>query len=342
MRIMIGIGHPKQVHIWKNVIKILISDGHEIKIIASDKDITRYLLDTYGFNYDLLPNYTTFAKKALGLFSGTIEMTKIAKKFNPDILISGTPYFVYVAKIFNKPHITFSDTEHVGINKWLTYPFTDVICTPSCFRNLINIKKHITFNSYFEMAYLHANYFEPNPSVLNEMGLDKNEKFIIVRFVSWSANHDVGQHGIQNKIKLVYELEKYGKVFITSEGILDKDLEKYKTKILPEKFHDLLYYASLYVGDGGATASEAAILGIPAVYISTIVPGYIYDEEKYGLIHVFSDPKSGEEKGLKKALELLKDSNSKNDAIKGRKKLLEEKIDTTAFIVNLIENYPER
>ena len=53
MKIMIGIGHPKQVHIWKNIIRHLMDNGHQIKILASDKDITLSLLDTFGFHYEI-------------------------------------------------------------------------------------------------------------------------------------------------------------------------------------------------------------------------------------------------------------------------------------------------
>jgi len=42
--------------------------------------------------------------------------------------------------------------------------------------------------------------------------------------------HDVGQYGVQNKIALVKELEKYGRVFVTSEGKLDKELKKISNK----------------------------------------------------------------------------------------------------------------
>ena len=340
MRIMIGIGHPKQVHIWRNVIKNLISDGHEIKIIASNKDITRYLLDTYGFHYELLPNYTTFAMKALGLVSGTIEITKIAKKFNPDVLIGGTPYFVYVAKIFNKPHITFSDTEHVAANKLLTYPFTDLICTPSCFKNVINIKKHLTFNGYFELAYLHPNYFKPNPNVLKEMALNINEKFIIIRFVSWSASHDIGHSGIDDEIKmdLILKLKKHAKVFISSEKRLPSKFTKYLLKIAPEKFHDLLYYASLYVGEGGATASEAAILGTPSIYVSSLkgtMGNFEELEEKYHMVYALNDSKDV----ILKATDLLKTNNIKDIWKVKRDYLISDKIDVSNFLVNLIENY---
>ena len=65
------------------------------------------------------------------------------------------------------------------------------------------------------------------------------------------------------------ELEKYGRVLITSESKLPAEFEPYRVKVAPEKMHDLLYYAALYVGEGGTMASESAVLGTKAIHIST-------------------------------------------------------------------------
>lgn len=303
MRILVGIEHPKRVHFWKNTIDSLERDGHEIKIAARVKDISLYLLDAYGYEYEIYGrNYKGLPKKAYGLIESDFKLLRIARKFKPDIFVGkGSTYLGQVSKILRKPYICFSDTDHAKHSNWLTYPFADVICTPSCFKKKIfgNPNKHIMYNGYEELAYLHPNYFKPDPSVLDELGLDKRDKIIIVRFVSWGATHDFGQQGIKNKKKVVKELEEFGKVFITSEKPLNKEFEKYRLTIAPEKIHHLMYYATMYLGDGGAMASEAAVLGTPAVFVSTIVSGYLYDEEKYGLVHVFTDPNIGEEKAMK-------------------------------------------
>jgi len=49
MNVLIDIGHPKEVNIFRNVIRELEGRGHEVKIVARDKENTAALLDTYGF-----------------------------------------------------------------------------------------------------------------------------------------------------------------------------------------------------------------------------------------------------------------------------------------------------
>jgi predicted glycosyltransferase len=218
-------------------------------------------------------------------------------------------------------------------------PFSDVVCTPSCFRK--NFGAHqIRYNGYHEIAYLHPNWFVPDPGVLDEAGLSPVNPYIIVRFVSWQASHDVGQHGIRDKVSLVKALEPYGRVLITSEVQLPPELEKYRIRISPEKVHDLLYYATLYFGEGATMASEAALCGTPSIYVSSLtgtMGNFIELEHTYDLLYCFSD----NEMALRKAEEILMDSESKTKWKIKRERLLHEKIDVTSFMVWLVKNYPK-
>jgi predicted glycosyltransferase len=235
-----------------------------------------------------------------------------------------------------------TDTEHANLANWLTYPFTDVIIAPSCFKGEIKPKKHVVYNGYEELAYLHPNYFKPDQGVLGDVGLSDDAKFIIIRFVAWEASHDIGDHGFTNKKKVVKVLEEYGRVFITSETKLPRELEKYRISIPPEKMHYLLYYANLFIGESAPMSTESAILGTPAIFVSTSRRGYTDElESEYDMLYTFSDPNNAQEKALEKAVELLEDEDTKKKWQKKREKLLNDKIDVTKFMTEFIENYPE-
>jgi predicted glycosyltransferase len=176
--------------------------------------------------------------------------------------------------------------------------------------------------------------------VLDGIGLCKEDPFIVLRFVSWAASHDIGQHGIGNKMEFIRELERYGKVLISSEGKLERDLERYKVSISPEKIHDLMYHASLYIGEGATMATEAALLGTPSIYISSLartMGNFNELEADYGLLYSYQETTEA----LLKAFELMRESGVKEKWQIKRKKLLDEKIDVTAFMVWIVENYPE-
>ena len=343
MKVMIGVAHPKQVHFRKNIINNLIKDGHEVMIAARDKDLTLYLLDAYGFDYEIVgTNYKTLTRKAYGLLESDIKVLRLSRKFKPDILVGGSPYLAHVSKLIGKPHIAFTDTEHALIASWLTFPFSDVIITPSCYKGKVDPKKHVTVDGYFELAYLHPNYFTPDPNVLDDVGLSEDDKFIVIRFVAWEASHDIGDMGFSDRTEVVKALERYGRVFVTSEDKLPREFEKYRIITPPEKIHHLLYYADLFIGESAPMSTESAILGTPAIFVSTSRRGYTDElESKYDMLYTFSDPHNAQEKALEKAIELLEDKDTKKKWQIKRKKLLSEKIDVTKFMTEFIENYPE-
>ncbi|WP_445474224.1 DUF354 domain-containing protein [Methanococcoides methylutens] len=340
MKILMTIGHPGHVHFFKNFIWEMEKKGHDIKIVAAKKDVSLDLLDAYGFTYDVV---SVEKNKGYGRIKDQIllgyDVYKVAKKFQPDIIVGiGGTAASYVSRVTKAKSIIFTDTEYAKLANKVTFPVADVICTPSCYREEIG-NKQVRYNGHHELAYLHPNYFTPDPDVLNEFGLKEGDKFIILRFISWCASHDVGHHGIQNKLEFVKELEKYARVLITSEGELDAALENNRIKISPEKLHDLLYYASLYVGEGGTTASEAATLGTHALQISTNAKdcGVFNNLHDYGLMWMFDD----ENGVIDLAKELLQKKDLWKEGKDKRDTLVAESVNVTDFMVWLIDNYPQ-
>jgi predicted glycosyltransferase len=187
---------------------------------------------------------------------------------------------------------------------------------------------------------LHPRYFQPDSKIYDILNIRRHERFVIVRFVAWEAIHDRGEQGflLNQKNKMIIELSKYVKVFITSEGELPDDLKQFQIKIQPEKMHDVLAYTELYIGEGATMASECACIGTPAIYISSLpLMGYLKEEQERGLLYHFNSS----EGVFEKALELLNDPDSKHIHEHRCQKMLKDKIDVTAFMVWFVENYPE-
>ncbi len=155
-------------------------------------------------------------------------------------------------------------------------------------------------------------------------------------FVGWYASHDIGVKGISydKKVKAIKEFSKITKVFISAENELPDELLQYKIKIPPEKMHDALAFASLLFGESATMASECAMLGVPAIYLDKIGRYYTTDEEqKYGLVFNYSNSETDSDRAINKGIEILYDSNSRVEWQKRRQKMLEDKIDVTAFMI---------
>ena len=343
MKILIDIGHPAHVHYFKNFIKIMETKGHEFCIVAKDRDVVFELLNYNEIKFYKRPNTKKgLIRKLLNVPSADYLILNIARAFKPDILLgfSGT-HISHVGRLINKPSVVFDDTEHAKLAHASYKPFANSILTPSCFNKNLGVKQ-IRFNGYMELCYLHPKNYKPDIEIFKILGVKEDEKYVILRFVSWEANHDVGQTGLDynSKMELVNLFSKQMKVFISSEVPLKDELRKYQIKIPANKMHDALACSSLLFGESGTMTSECAMLGTPAIRISGLPEGTLgtlHDQEKYGLIYNYEH---FNEEAKKKAIEILLNVNAKEEWKLKRDKMVAEKIDVTAFMVWFMENYP--
>lgn len=344
MKILIDIGHPGHVHLFKNFAKQMQQKGHSILFTCRQKEFEIELLNAEGFRYKSFgKHYNTKTGKIFGILKFNLMLLMVAFRFKPDIFLShGSIYAAQVSWLIRKTHISFEDTfnfEQIKLYK----PFTDVILTADYAHPDLG-SKNIQYAGYHELAYLHPSVFTPDQSISNELQINPKENYIILRFVSWRATHDQGHKGlsVQNKYEALRRFSQFGTVFISSEAPLPPDLEQYRFSLPPHKMHSALAFASLIFSESATMASEAAVLGVPAIYLDKTGRYYTREEEeKYSLVFNYSDSLRDQEKAISKGTELLGKSNLHQEWQKKRKRLLQEKIDVTSFLIWFIENYPE-
>ena len=191
MRIVVDIGHPSQVHFFKNFIQEMKKKGHQVFITVSDKDIAIELLQAYGFDYINLGNYgDSLHRKILNVPIMDLKMYKAVRAMKPDVFLGfGSVRAAHAAWLLRKPCIIFDgDDFSFRYYKW----FADTICLFSGFEK--TGKKIINIPGYKELAYLHPRRFSPDHT--NQA----KGPVAIVRFVS-RAFHDVGKEGFDPDFK---------------------------------------------------------------------------------------------------------------------------------------------
>lgn len=337
MNFVFNMEHPAWVHQYKYLIRYLKNNGHNVIVFAIKKEMTIELLEEYNIEYKVVAKSTgkNLLSKSFILLKIIILMIFFLRKFKPDYFIGrATPTQAIVSWLFRKPHLAFADTEHSKISLTLSKIFKSNFITTVNFKKDLG-ENHIRLNTFKELAYLHPDKFVPNSDVLKEIGLNNGEDFYILRFVSWQADHDIGQKGLtdEGKRKLIDYLKDKGKIIITSESPLPKEFEEYRMSISPTKMHDLLYYASMYIGEGGTMASESAVLGTPSILVNTLNAGVFEElENKYGLLFRITDEK--------KVLEKVKDvlGIPKTHWLQNKEILLKDTFDVTEYIRKKIIN----
>jgi predicted glycosyltransferase len=345
MRVLFDILHPAHVHVFRNLARELERRGHEFRIALREKDVAKDLLDRYGFSYRVLSRKQTGIALAGEFVSRGARLWQLASDFRPHFFagIMG-PSIAPVGRLRRLATrdgarvAVFYDTEIATFTNAFVYPLADYVCTPDCYEDRVP-GNHLTYAGYHELAYLHPNRFTPDEHVVQAAGIDPRSPYFLVRFVSYEASHDIGTKGltVQRKLELVRTLAARGRVLVSSESPLPAEFEPYRVHIQPQEIHHVIAFARLLVGESATMASEAAVLGVPAMYVSPLGRGYTNDQERrYGLVHNFTGPRfhadiASEARGL------ADDPNLAEKARSARARLLEDKIDVTAWMLDFFE-----
>jgi len=344
MRILIDIGHPAHVHLFRNLGLELIRDGSEVLFTCREKEFETELLEHYGLPYKSLgKKYSGTAGKIFGIARFGIREYLEGIRFKPDLLLSHGSYIAaHAAAMLGRPHIALEDTFNFE-QIWLYKPFTKAIITGD-FNHPLKSQKVIRYSGYHELAYLHPCRFVPDESVLGELGIGVDEKYVVLRFVSWKASHDLGHRGIslRNKVAAVKRFSEFVKVFISSEGALPPELERFRLKTAPYRIHDVLAFATLLWTDSFTMPSECSVLGTPSLVIHNS-RSFPLDEQrdKYGLCFTFSESDEDQLRAIEKGESLLKTEGLKEEWIARRNRMIAEKIDLTGFLHWFVNNWPD-
>lgn len=339
MRILIDIGHPGHVHLFRPFALEMQKKGNDILFTCRQKEFEIELLQAAKFKYKSFGrHYRTIIGKIYGVLKFDLQMLISALKFKPDILLShGSIYAAHVSFLINKPHISLEDTGNMEQIQ-LYLPFTKFVFTP--FELLENLgKKQFRYHSFHELAYLNPKYFSPDKSIYKYLGIKETDKFVILRFVSWNASHDIGHGGFTSEQKddiVDYLSEKYC-LFISSEAKVPDKYEQFLFKMPPETMHNAIAFSDIVISEGATMASEAGVLGTPSIYVNSLRRCYNENMENYGLVFNFQSGKGV----LDKIKEIERISDRKNEYKRRREVLLNDKIDLTSFLVWFIENYPK-
>jgi len=339
MRVQFDLGHPAHVHLFKNAIRTLVSEGHSVAVSSRDKEVTTDLLEAYGIDHTVLSTKGTTTAELISEWSlREIRTLRYMRKFDPDVVVSRIlPSAVHAAALTGATSVVVTDTEYEGLTAKLIAPFVDYWCTSKHFSRAFG-GIHRRHEGFDELAYLHPNWFDPDPDRLREHGVDPDEPYFVLRFVSMGAHHDVSRKGFSPaaKRKLVKDLSEHGTVYISSERPLPADLGAYSVPVPPEDIHHLLAFSRLYIGDSETMATEAALLGTPTIRANSHADdgqlGVFVQLEDRGLVKSVVD----ESEAHDRAVELATDPKAVDRWESRREALLDESIDLTEHLLDII------
>jgi predicted glycosyltransferase len=343
MRFLIDIHHPKHVHFFRPFIRRWRERGDEVRIVTRDKDITHALLDLYGLDYVCLSRQQKGWRSGIELLRRWLGMASRLRSLRPDVVLSVAGISTAPpARILGIPNIAFTDTETAELSNRIAFPFADRIVTPEWYVGRHGPRHHV-YRGFHEWSYLNPAEFRPDPAVVAAEGIDPGQPYAVVRLVQWIAAHDRGESGFtaDDVVRLVERLARERRVYLSVEGPVPPALRGYVARLRVDRIHHVLAGASLVVGESPSMATESALLGVPAVLVSSWAQrcgNMQVLEQRYGLMRVCSASGAG----VEAALELAERPPDRDAAGRRRQELFADLCDMQAMMDEQVAAVVER
>lgn len=214
------------------------------------------------------------------------HLTKIIKKFSPDVTISFcSPEASRIAYGLDVKHIAFSDSPHAKAVMQLSLPFVQKLLIPWVIPKNEFIKFGISVKNIIQYKAIDASVIvKQNSLKKTKQSLKKTKKkTILIRVeeeqAAYSSRNKVSTSAIIKAIVKEFENERViilGR-YLSQIKSLNQTFGK-KAKVLKKVVDgkSLLQKTDVFVGSGGTMTAEAALLGVPTISYNA-VPNFIED-----------------------------------------------------------------
>jgi predicted glycosyltransferase len=278
MRVWFDLTNTAHVFVLRPLAELLEARGHEVTLTARPLSHTLDALDDWGHPYTALGHHGGASRlgKARAAASRTVKLLRFARSRRFDCALAhGSTDLPITCRLRGIPSTAMLDYEWAVLQHRISCRFASRALAPDAIplERLANLwarpPKLVRYPGLKEEYYL--NDFEPNPSVLDELGIDRERLLCVVRTAPSYALYLGGSEnallprllrhlGKQDQLQTVVMARTPEQAQLISELRLEN-------MIVPGRAVDgrsLIAYADLIVSAGGTMNREAAVLGTPA------------------------------------------------------------------------------
>jgi predicted glycosyltransferase len=302
-RVWVDLTNPAHVIVLRPLVQLLEADGHEVTLTARPLSHTTELLDDWGHPYTAIGHHggASRAGKALAAGSRTAQAFAFARGKRFDYgLAHGSTDLPPVGRLLRIPNTTMFDYEWARLQHELNCRLATRVLVPDAIpaERLepygARPPKLVQYPGLKEEYYLGD--FEPDESVLGELGLDPSRVIAVVRTAPSYALYLGGSENELLPRVLRRLLDEEAQVVVLArtddQRSALRDLDG--SLIVPEHAVDgrsLAALADLVVSAGGTMIREAAVLGTP---VWSIFEGRLGAVDELliaeGRVHFLRDP----------------------------------------------------
>jgi uncharacterized protein len=277
MRVWVDLTNTAHVFVLRPLVELLERQGHEVTLTARPLSHTVELLDEWGHPYTALGRYGGAARlsKARAAAGRLPKLTRFGRGRGFDCGIAhGSTDLPPACRLLGVPNTTMLDYEWAFLQHSVNCRLANRVLAPDAIpasrlaRYGARSRKLVRYPGLKEEYYLSD--FEPDPAVLEELGLDRKRILCVVRT---APSYALYLGGSENPIlpRILHRLSDHSEA---QTVVLPRTPEQASAiaalglprVIIPEKVVDgrsLVAFADLVVSAGGTMNREAAVLGTP-------------------------------------------------------------------------------
>ncbi|MBJ7330698.1 MAG: DUF354 domain-containing protein [Solirubrobacteraceae bacterium] len=270
MRVWIDLTNSPHVLVMRPIVELLKADGHEVRVTARDFAQTLGLLERFGIDHEVVGHHRggRVAAKAVGLASRSTALVRWAARKKFDLALGhGSNDITVAARLLRIPCATTFDYEWAKVQHTVNCRLAQAVVVPDVIppERLYpyGAKGKIRGYEGLKEEYYLAD-FEPEPAVLDELGLDPALPIAVIRTPPAVSLY----HRFENDLfgGVLERVRGQQAVVLPRTPEQREELTKAGGFIVPERAIDaqsLIAYADLMVSAGGTMNREAVALGTP-------------------------------------------------------------------------------
>jgi uncharacterized protein len=281
MRLWIDLTNTAHVLVLRPLVELLESEGHEVSLTARPLSHTLELLDQWGHPYTPLGRHGGASRlgKARAASTRIPQMLRFGRGRGFDsALAHGSTDLPLAARALGIPNTTMLDYEWAMLQHQVNCRLASRVLAPEAIpperlaRYGARPPKLIRYPGLKEEYYLSG--FEPDPSVLDELRLDREGALCVVRT---APSYALYLGGSENSLlpQVLARLREIGNAQIavlarTPEQAAAIESLGVAGLTVPKRTVDgrsLVAFANLLISAGGTMNREAAVLGTPVFSI---------------------------------------------------------------------------
>jgi hypothetical protein len=274
VRIWVDLTNSPHVLVLRPVIEKLRASGHEVEVTARDFAQTIGLCERFGIEHTVIGRHrgSGLVAKAGGLASRSLALARWARGRGFDLALGhGSNDVTVAAAILRIPRSTMFDYEWATVQHNVNCRLAQAVVVPEVIppERLYRYGARGKIRAYagLKEEYYLAD-FEPDPGVLEELGLDPARPIAVLRTPPEVSLY----HRFENDLfaQVLDRLRGQQAVVLPRTDQQRAVLERAGGWIVPERAIDaqsLIAYADLVVSAGGTMNREAVALGTPVYTI---------------------------------------------------------------------------